>query len=75
MNMRKLPSLVNLFAILWFLLTPVAIHFDDNVVSALGLAEVLSYDLATKYYYMALYVVTSVVLLLTALANMDRRRE
>lgn len=58
-------TLVNAFAILWFLLTPLAIHLDYPLADALGID--------VKYYYIGLYVCTNLVLLLVVLANIDRR--
>lgn len=66
MFVRKV-TLVNLFAILWFLLTPLAIHVDYSVADSLGI------DI--KYYYIGLYVCSNLVLLLVVLANIDRRLE
>lgn len=58
-------TLVNAFAIVWFLLTPLAIHVDYPLAESLGIG--------VKYYYIGLYVCSNLVLLLVALANIDRR--
>lgn len=58
-------TLVNIFALLWFLATPLAIHLDYPLADSLGI------DI--KYYYLGLYVCSNLVLLFVVLANIDRR--
>ncbi|MEM0271983.1 MAG: hypothetical protein QW514_05520 [Thermoprotei archaeon] len=62
--MRKV-AFVEVFAILWVVLTPLAIHLDYPLADSLGTD--------VKTYYIGLYVLSNLVLLLVVLANIDRR--
>ena len=62
-SMFKRIRLVNAFGVLWFLLTPLAIHEDYPLAGALGID--------VKTYYMGLYICSNLVILLVVLANID----
>jgi len=66
-------SLLGVFGVLWFIMFPLLIHLDGNIVEVTGLSSYTSFNVATKYYYMALFVLDSFIILVFSLYVLERR--
>jgi len=69
----KRVSLLGVFGVLWFIMFPLLIHLDGNIVEVTGLSSYTSFNVATKYYYMALFVLDSFIILVFSLYVLERR--
>jgi hypothetical protein len=69
----KRVSLLGVFGVLWFIMFPLLIHLDGNIVEVTALSSYTSFNVATKYYYMALFVLDSFIILVFSLYVLERR--
>lgn len=63
---------MGVFGVLWFIVFPLLIHLDSNIVDLLGLSGYTSFNVATNYYYMGLFVSESFIILVLLHYVLDR---
>jgi len=68
----KRVSLLAVFGVLWFMVFPLLIHLNGNIVELLGLSSYTSFNVATKHYYMGLFILDSFIILVFSLYVLDR---
>ncbi len=65
-------SLPAVLRVLWFMVFPLLIHLDGNAVELLGPSSYTSFNVATKYYYMGLFILDSLMIPVFSLYVLDR---